>query len=113
MYHQVGGSGPRLPYHDRDRFRVIAVLGEFDLASVSSLEAAVNRALESGRIPVLDFSQTHYIDSSVLNLIVRKRAGSGGPLRLIVPAECTVRRIFDVTGLTSTLGVVEAADALA
>jgi anti-anti-sigma factor len=107
MTNSASHQGAALPNIDRDDYRVISVLGEFDMANVSALESVLDRALESGRIPALDFSHTRYIDSSVLNLIVRKSGRSSRRVRLIVPAGCPIRRIFDITGLGAALGAVE------
>ena len=59
----------------------ITVEGELDLATVSSLEAALIRAVESRSVPILiDFSSCSFIDSSVIAALLRavERVEDGG-----------------------------------
>jgi anti-anti-sigma factor len=54
------------------RPHTIRVAGELDLATVSSLEAALIRAVESRSVPILiDFSSCSFIDSSVIAALLR------------------------------------------
>jgi anti-sigma B factor antagonist len=73
----------------------IRVVGELDLATVSSLEAAVIRAVDSRSTPILiDLSPCSFIDSSVIAALLR-----------------AVER-FDVHGSTGSLAVAANAQPL-
>jgi len=88
---------------------VLPLIGEFDLSNADTLAATVDAADDGQRTIVLDFSEVIYLDSSALNVLVRKHRVLGSRLRLVVPMHATARRIFDLSGLSQQLAIVESA----
>jgi len=87
-----------------DGVRVVPVTGEVDLANSSALEARIETALAEGpAVVVVDFSAADYIDSTVLSVLVRQKKHAGEQLRIVVPEESRLRRIFRLTGLEERL----------
>jgi anti-sigma B factor antagonist len=100
---------------------VVNVVGELDQATVPELEGTLEEAI--GARPaglVVDLSDCGFIDSSGLATIVgaRERLNSGDGHRFgICCADAQVRRLLEITGLDTALGVAntraEALEALA
>lgn len=88
--------------------------GELDLASVPTLEKAVDQALAGGvRKLVLDLSGVSFVDSSGLRLfiVLSQRAGSEGwKLTMTRPQEQAMT-VFVVSGLEENLPFAESASA--
>jgi anti-sigma B factor antagonist len=85
--------------------RVVAA-GELDAASASILATALDEATEAGAGIALDLSGVSFIDSSGLRVIaaeVRRSEEAGSPFAVSAASDA-VRRIFEMTGLTSLLG---------
>lgn len=85
--------------------RVVAV-GELDAASASILANALDEANEAGAGIALDLSGVSFIDSSGLRVIAAevRRAEDAGTAFAVAAASDAVRRIFEMTGLTTLLG---------
>jgi len=86
---------------------VLPLIGEYDLANADAFAATLDAADDGQRTVVIDFSEVTYVDSSTLNVLVRKHKSMGSRLRILVPTRSTARRIFDLSGLSGQLGVVE------
>jgi len=86
-----------------DPLRVVAD-GELDAASASILAKALDEAT-SGTGIALDLSAVTFIDSSGLRVIAAEvqRAEAAGTPFTVSAASDAVRRIFEMTGLTSLL----------
>ena len=85
---------------------VVSVSGELDLAAASSLEAELDRILESDvtRI-VLNLAELEFIDSTGLSVLVRaqqRAQESGRELGLVNPGQ-QVERLLSLTGLSERL----------
>jgi anti-sigma B factor antagonist len=82
---------------------VVTAPAEIDIGTAAHLRTALLQAAIGGQpTVVVDMTQTRLCDSAGLNLLVRahKRAlARGGELRLVAPAEVSVRHVFAVTGL--------------
>ena len=89
--------------YDRAGVRVLPVFGEFDLANSGTLENLIELALAGDQPVIVDFSATGYIDSTVLTVLVRQKRHAGDRLRIVVPAQSRLRRIFAITGLEARL----------
>jgi anti-sigma B factor antagonist len=95
---------------------VIAIRGELDLNTAPELEQELDRVTgtENGSV-VVDLSGCEFIDSTGVALLVRawQSMGNGGPpagrLVLCSPSK-QVRRLFDITGLTSEIDLLESRD---
>jgi len=89
--------------------RVLALRGELDLHSSPRLKRLGER-LAGDRDPlVLDLSELMLLDSSGLGAIIElfNATQNAGAQFAIVARRSPTRRIFDVTGLTAVLGVVQ------
>jgi anti-sigma B factor antagonist len=89
---------------------VLGVDGEVDLDSVAALAAAIDSAEAAGATELwIDLSQTSFMDSSGLHLLLDTRsrmAQSNRRLAVICPAGC-VRRLFDISGAAEALPLYE------
>jgi anti-sigma B factor antagonist len=100
---------------------VVNVVGELDQATVPELEGTLDEAIGTGPAGlVVDLSDCGFIDSSGLATIVaaRERLTSENGRRFgICCADSQVRRLLEITGLDTALGVAnsraEALEALA
>ena len=94
---------------------VLSVGGELDMETAALFEDRLAQQLRQGRRHlVLDLSALGFMDSSGLNVLIRavhKARAAGGDLYLAAPTSA-VRRILEITGVTTTLpphdGVAEA-----
>jgi anti-anti-sigma factor len=85
---------------------VVALVGEFDLACKDQLHQQF-RALQDakGRRVVVDLSQTRFLDSTTLGVLVR--AHFDGLQITIRGASGIVRRALEVTGLAAVFDAAE------
>jgi anti-sigma B factor antagonist len=86
---------------------VVALVGEHDAYSSGRLENEIGVLLEEGRGIVIDLSDTSFIDSTTLSVLLgaRRRAeqASLGFVLLLPDAQYTqVHHILDLTGLGSS-----------
>jgi anti-sigma B factor antagonist len=93
----------------------ITVAGELDLATVSTLEAAVIRAIESGSGPILiDLSPCSFIDSSVIATLLRaveRVDGDGSCVPLAVAATAQPLEILRLTAIDKRVPTFDSASA--
>ena len=98
------------------RTHVVAVSGELDLFSAPELKQRVSAAIENGteRV-VVDLSETVFIDSSSLGMLIgahRRLNGRGGSLVVVCDNDAIVKT-FRITGLDGVFTLVPSvADAL-
>lgn len=84
---------------------VIALRGELDLGTVSSLDETVKRfPVESGKDLLLDLSGLDFMDSTGLNLVLRfwSRCQQSGHGFRLVPGP-GVQRLLEISGLMREL----------
>ena len=85
---------------------IIRVRDELDYLNSGQLDAAIARFTSQGtRNVIIDFTECRYIDSSVLSVIVRARKTLGDRLRLVIPPQSHIHRIFSIAGLERTLRI--------
>jgi anti-sigma B factor antagonist len=91
-----------------DQTQLIAVEGQIDLYSAPEFKERTMRAIEQGkRRLVIDLSEVSFLDSTALSVLVgalRRLRPFGGAIA-IVSAEPDVRRLFEITGLETTLPI--------
>ena len=90
----------------RDGTAVLLVSGELDIASVPTLQGALDRLAAQHRSVVLNLRDVSFMDSTGLNLLVRtkRRADLNGWNMTIAPdVSPTVGRLFDLTCTTDYL----------
>ncbi|WP_320068108.1 STAS domain-containing protein [Micromonospora sp. RTGN7] len=87
----------------------LAVAGEIDLATSGELTAALADALEGPPLAVLevDFGGVRFLDSSGILALVRAhgRAAQQGCRLTVTDVQPTVRRVLEITGVLTTLGL--------
>jgi anti-sigma B factor antagonist len=88
------------------RRTVLAVGGEIDLDSVGVLSAAVEAALAGGAAELwIDLTHTRFMDSSGLHVLLdtRSRVRDLNRRLAVICPPGTVRRLFDIVGVTEHL----------
>jgi anti-sigma B factor antagonist len=95
---------------------VVAPTGEIDLATAPELAGSLEAAPPGVRHVVVDLTDVSFIDSSGINVLLtaeRRLAEGGAGFRVVAPPG-PVRRVFELTQLVDSLGVVDSiGDALA
>jgi anti-anti-sigma factor len=87
---------------------VLRISGEIDLAAAQTVDEELLRAETSHDLVALDLSNTSFVDSTGLQMIItadRRLRARGGRL-LIVEGQPQVRRLFELTGVAKHLEVV-------
>jgi anti-sigma B factor antagonist len=96
-----------------DGIHVVAVRGEIDLFTAPEFKQRVSAAIDAGaRRLVLDLSETTFIDSSSLGVLIgahRRLRRQDGSLA-IVCRDDTIIKTFRVTGLDTVFTIVETLD---
>ena len=91
-----------------EAIHLVEVHGDLDLATAPDLKRRLGDAIDEGwRRVLVDLTSAAFIDSSGLAALVfghRRLDASGGVIAVVAPSE-TQRRIFDMTGLVTLLGV--------
>jgi anti-sigma B factor antagonist len=83
---------------------VVRVIGELDFSTSHHLDAAIQKARNgASRVVIVDFTQCRYLDSSVLTILVRTQKLLHDSLRVVVPEDAQIRRIFTITNLDKLL----------
>jgi anti-sigma B factor antagonist len=89
---------------------VISVAGEVDLYTAPELKQELVRVIEEGtRNVIVDMSETTFIDSTTLGVLVsglKRLRPSGGQLALVV-TDRNIRKVFDITGLDRVFPIHE------
>ncbi|HWD52036.1 MAG TPA: STAS domain-containing protein [Acidimicrobiales bacterium] len=96
-----------------DGVSVLTVTGEIDMATAPDLRERLV-ALEADRISaiVVDLTGVSFIDSTALGVLVgayRRQEEAGGTLKLVV-TEPRVRKVLEITDLTSVFPVFTSVD---
>jgi anti-anti-sigma factor len=88
----------------RNGVRVVALLGEHDLADAEDVRAALSPASSSAL--VVDLSPATFIDSQILNVLVtadNDAERAGHRLAVVCPEGSNIRHVLEVTGLAQVL----------
>jgi anti-anti-sigma factor len=87
---------------------VVALAGEFDLASAQLVDEELARAQDSYPVVILDLSRVTFMDSTGLQVVlsVDERMRESGSTLRVVPGGPQVQRLFELTGATSRLRTV-------
>ena len=92
---------------------VVVVRGELDLSTVEALRAVLQGPEASSNVVVLDLRSLDFIDSSGLSLLVSEQhraQKAGRRFAIAVGGAPAVSRLFELTGLTGTLDLIEDPD---
>jgi len=90
---------------------VLALTGEHDLYTASDLQTQLQAVLTETPAVVVDLTETTFIDSSIVGVLIDARqtaeqSSKGFSVCLAEDSAPTVRRIFEITGLTAALPVL-------
>ena len=88
---------------------VITLLGEHDMVAADEVREAIHFAASETPV-VVDLSKVDFIDSTVVNTLVRANNECNRPLVLQVATSRSVRRILEITGLTSVIPTADERD---
>jgi anti-anti-sigma factor len=91
---------------------LVSLSGEHELYDALQLRERITSMLESGRSIVVDLTETVFVDSSIVGVLLEamQLAAERGVDYSVVLGETTgaaVRRMFEMTGLDGILPVVE------
>jgi anti-sigma B factor antagonist len=102
-----------------DESYVIALAGEVDLYTAPEFKQQLLDVIaKGGRNVVVDFSETTFIDSTTLGVLVGgvKRLRQNGGQLALVPTDRNITKIFEITGLDRVFAIhntrAEAVDAV-
>lgn len=107
---QVSGGYPLLTIESSEQGEalVVALAGEFDLASAQLVDDELARAQESYPVVILDLTGVTFMDSTGLHVVLRvdERMQEAGTSLRVVPGGPQVQRLFQLTGATDRLQTV-------
>jgi anti-sigma B factor antagonist len=103
----VGAGQPLLTVESREDGDglVVALIGEFDLASARLVGEELERAQQSYRLVTLDLSQVTFMDSTGLHVVLgadQQLREVGGALT-VIPGSPQVQRLLRLTGALGRL----------
>ena len=90
---------------------VLRVRGDVDIYTGPLLERAIAES-PSGQTVIVDFSACPYLDCAAIAVLIRARKKLGPELRLVVPADAQIRRIFSIVRLDSVLRIETSIEAI-
>jgi anti-anti-sigma factor len=93
---------------------VVSLQGELDIASEGELAAGLGLVLiPPTRVLTMDLRELSFLDSTGLRALLelRTRCETHGCRLLLIPGGPTVRRAFDVSGLTAHFTIVDPSEA--
>jgi anti-sigma B factor antagonist len=93
----------------------VEMAGEHDIYTAPDLRERLREVIESGSSVVVDLSGASFIDSSILGALLNARQWAidrkqGFAICLDQGSDLAVRRVFEMTGLTATLPVLDTRD---
>lgn len=108
--HRAGSNHPLLVIESREDgdALVVALKGEFDLASTQLVDEELGRAQESYDVVILDLRRVTFMDSTALHVVLnadRRLRDAGGALR-VIPGGRQVQRLLELTGAAGHLETV-------
>jgi anti-sigma B factor antagonist len=112
----VGTGQPLLTVESREDGDglIVALLGEFDLASARLVDEELERAQQSYRLVTLDLTQVTFMDSTGLHVVLgadERLREAGGTLRVITGSP-QVDRLLTLTGALGHLHTEDGAGEL-
>lgn len=90
---------------------ILHVLGEVDLANADEFETAVMEIARGTDDVIVDLTACTYMDSSGLRVIATAHKEAEDRLRVVIPKDGSVHRIFEITGLAGQFNACENVDA--
>ena len=87
----------------RERSATVHLSGELDLSVADELRELLDGLIGGGQARIeLDLSQTRFVDSRAIGVLIgaQKRAQGAGGRILVRHPQATVRKAFDILGLS-------------
>ena len=91
---------------------VLVVRGELDIGDAQWFAKAIAERLLQSPPLIIDLSACQYLDSTILNVLIRSANAAPGRIGIVVPTAARIRRIFNIAGLEEALHLAESRDAL-
>ena len=91
---------------------IVTAAGEVDMSTAPRLLEMIDAISDAARLVIVDLTEVSFLDSSGLNTLVRgqrRLSVRGIGLRVVVPSDHAVRRVFEIAHLEDELHVVETA----
>lgn len=88
----------------------VTVVGEVDMSTAPRVLDVIDSVSDAVRLVVVDLTEVDFLDSSGLNALVkgqRRLVTQGIALRVVVPSEHAVRRVFEIARLEDELTLVD------
>lgn len=98
---EVGGFDHKVVSGERSA--TVHLSGELDLSVADELRDLLDGLIRAGRARIdLDLSQTRFVDSRAIGVLIgaQKRAQGAGGRILVRKPQSTVRKAFDILGLS-------------
>jgi anti-anti-sigma factor len=92
--------------------QVLEVRGELDIGAADWFSRAIEERVRLGLPLIVDLSSCQYLDSTILNVLIRAANAQPGNIGFVVPAAARIRRIFNIAGLEDALQLCETREAL-
>jgi anti-sigma B factor antagonist len=91
---------------------LVSLIGEHELYGALKLQERLDSLIDEGLSVVIDLTETVFLDSSIVGVLLgaRKNAAARGVEYTVVLGASTgapVRRMFEITGLSRILPIVE------
>ena len=110
--HVSVGDYYRVTLVELDDDAVVEVAGEIDMVAHDRLRSVIAEAQSGGRRLVVDLSETTFMDSTGLRVLLeawRVQTDGGSEMVLRAPSPA-VRALFDITGVGDAMPIEPAAD---
>ncbi|HTU71041.1 MAG TPA: STAS domain-containing protein [Candidatus Baltobacteraceae bacterium] len=91
---------------------ILVIDGELDIAVAGRFAELIEKQLEGSRPVIVDLTACTYLDSTILNVLVRAANAAPERVGVIVPLESRVRKLFKITSLEAPLRLTETRDQL-
>lgn len=92
--------------------QVLAVRGELDIGAAQWFSDAIEERLRQSPPLIIDLSECPYLDSTIINVLIRSANAAPGRVGIVVPKAARIRRIFNIAGLEDALHLCDSRDAL-
>jgi anti-anti-sigma factor len=101
----------RIAVHDLGSVRVLALVGDHDLATVDALSDEVDRHFREVSQLVIDVTRATFVDSTVVCALAlggeHARARAACRFAVVAPADSFVGKVFDMVDLRSIMPAYE------
>ena len=91
---------------------VLHVLGEIDLANAEEFQKSLLDLTKGIGEVIVDLTACTYMDSSGLRVLASAHKAIENRLRVVIPKNGSVHRIFEITGLSRQFNAYENVDAV-